>query len=881
MKLHIIRTAGTIIMTDYDNPNNNDREVATTTSTAAASSFNTIPETLIQKYKKMLNVGMPLNRVQQLAHAETGASPEEVVASCCSRISNDEEKKKTTTMMATPTTTSRNNTHLVFMVDNDTTGTAVRTATTAEEEKENYHDDYHTPIIGGSCDAAAAAAIKQDVFFTCLPNERQVSFPASNNSLTDLIRKMAQTVEKTTRFGVGDNTDNNDKKNGMIVNESTLYNALGALKGVQFARDEYNSTILANDNGNNVDGDGGANIKDQLKRELLHAKRCAFAEMSHSIGITLPDSTADETTPSSINHHKIQSTVDIDGLDDLILHIETTNQREIERGLSLLKNGRYDFNSLHTLYPPGSHVIAKHAGGGGIDCICQVVWNRYSQGRTIMGKPMKYFQLCVRYIVPVGGGTAAFAEVVEGMEMFEGQRSFSLVVVGGAAGVGSLAFVPILEPQDLERILQQYALRGEKYNRMFSLDGKEQEKTFSYMSYEKGSFFMKCGGSFNAKNSSAAMASSGRIIVDFDGASENGHSISAGRDDLLGGFHLISKEYKLHLSMKKYKHQSAVDGRRNKVSDSVPAGSMILFSKIPAEYMAMVWPFMIGFSLTAKSWGDIIIDGLRDIIFDPDVFSRLVLPKSRKIMIKALVKHTCCAEGGFRDLVEGKGEGTVFLLYGEAGVGKTLTAEAVAEDLRRPLFSISMGTLGTTANDLERQLGEILSLTKRWDAIVLLDEADSFLEARNSNSPLERNAMVSVMLRLVEYHQGILFFTSNRIESLDPAFQTRISLALHYDALDLEGRAQVWESLLVKSGYGSSLGAIDVKELAKPMLNGREIKNALRLAMALAAEHGNHLSQDLLLEAADIVNEYKASVSTGIGIREKLKACSCIWSFWR
>jgi SpoVK/Ycf46/Vps4 family AAA+-type ATPase len=88
-----------------------------------------------------------------------------------------------------------------------------------------------------------------------------------------------------------------------------------------------------------------------------------------------------------------------------------------------------------------------------------------------------------------------------------------------------------------------------------------------------------------------------------------------------------------------------------------------------------------------------------------------------------------------------------------------------------------MGTLGTTADDLERRLKEILNLSAKGNAIILLDEADSFLEKRSSTSSLERNAMVCVMLQLVEYFSGILFLTSNRIDSLDPAFQTRITLS--------------------------------------------------------------------------------------------------------
>ena len=93
-------------------------------------------------------------------------------------------------------------------------------------------------------------------------------------------------------------------------------------------------------------------------------------------------------------------------------------------------------------------------------------------------------------------------------------------------------------------------------------------------------------------------------------------------------------------------------------------------------------------------------------------------------------------------------------------MGKTLTAEAVAELLHKPLYSLSLGTLGTTAGELERKLGEVMNLSARWDALILLDEADSFLETRSSTSSLERNAMVSVMLKLVEYFSGILFLTS-------------------------------------------------------------------------------------------------------------------------
>jgi SpoVK/Ycf46/Vps4 family AAA+-type ATPase len=202
--------------------------------------------------------------------------------------------------------------------------------------------------------------------------------------------------------------------------------------------------------------------------------------------------------------------------------------------------------------------------------------------------------------------------------------------------------------------------------------------------------------------------------------------------------------------------------------------------------------------------------------------------------------------------------------------------------LHCPLYNVSLGQLGASPSQLETRLGEILDLCSRWDSLILLDEADIFLEKRSSTGSLERNAMVSVMLRLVEYFKGTLFLTSNRVDALDPAFKTRITLALRYDPLDQTARKQVWINLLQSSGFGSlvdtssvsesigsvlscfsggntrssSLGLINVEKLAIYELNGREIKNAIRLAMALAEEDQERLSQELILETIESLNDF-------------------------
>jgi len=196
---------------------------------------------------------------------------------------------------------------------------------------------------------------------------------------------------------------------------------------------------------------------------------------------------------------------------------------------------------------------------------------------------------------------------------------------------------------------------------------------------------------------------------------------------------------------------------------------------------------------------------------------------------------------------------------------KTLTAEAISEMLHRPLYSVSLGQVGVTPTELETRLGEILDLCRRWDALILLDEADIFLEKRSTSGSLERNAMVSVMLRLVEYFKGVLFLTSNRVDALDPAFKTRITLGLRYESLGLDARKQVWTNLLSASGYKEAIAdptIIDVGELAKHQLNGREIKNAIRLAMSLAQEDGEPLSQKLLHETIDTLNDFNEKMNS-------------------
>lgn len=107
------------------------------------------------------------------------------------------------------------------------------------------------------------------------------------------------------------------------------------------------------------------------------------------------------------------------------------------------------------------------------------------------------------------------------------------------------------------------------------------------------------------------------------------------------------------------------------------------------------------------------------------------------------------------------------------------------------------------------------------------------------------------MLRVLEYHPGILFLTTNRVRSIDPAFESRITIAIRYKSLNLDARRKVWSAQLDSiSALASS--DIDVNALAQQDLNGRQIKNAVQLALCLASDQQSPLTHAILIKTLEV-----------------------------
>ncbi|KAK2758235.1 hypothetical protein FQN54_004079 [Arachnomyces sp. PD_36] len=213
------------------------------------------------------------------------------------------------------------------------------------------------------------------------------------------------------------------------------------------------------------------------------------------------------------------------------------------------------------------------------------------------------------------------------------------------------------------------------------------------------------------------------------------------------------------------------------------------------------------------------------------------------------------------DFIKNKGEGVAVLLHGPPGVGKTYTVETTALSTGRPLISLTIADLGTKEERIEAELDSWFTLAHRWRAILLIDEADIFLE-RREHKDISRNGIVSVFLRKMEYFGGLLFLTTNRVGHIDEAFISRVHVIVGFEKLDANRRKAIWKSFLDKLAHEmkgqirvlpSARNFIMGEEMSAMDWNGREIRNALQTAIALA-EHDTRSGEEYT-EGDEIVVE--------------------------
>ncbi|KAI1121218.1 hypothetical protein F5Y10DRAFT_288721 [Nemania abortiva] len=301
-----------------------------------------------------------------------------------------------------------------------------------------------------------------------------------------------------------------------------------------------------------------------------------------------------------------------------------------------------------------------------------------------------------------------------------------------------------------------------------------------------------------------------------------------------------------------------------------------------------------GFALRNRRWVLLDINSIGEVEQHSE-WEDLILPPGHQKMVQAMVEtHTkdikSIKEGksAGMDLVRGKGRGCIILLHGVPGVGKTSTAECVATHTRKPLYPITCGDIGYNPEEVEKNMEIHFKLAHRWGCVLLLDEADVFL-AKRDQKDVQRNGLVSVFLRILEYYSGILFLTTNRVGAIDDAFRSRLHLTLYYPQLTEEQTAQIFsnnfkrikqvnserkESQLPPFDYRSSRGEVlkwAKKNYKALKWNGRQIRNAFQTVLALSEFHAKskkNKSQNPVIK----LKYFKIVANAAIQFNDYLKA---------
>ena len=117
-----------------------------------------------------------------------------------------------------------------------------------------------------------------------------------------------------------------------------------------------------------------------------------------------------------------------------------------------------------------------------------------------------------------------------------------------------------------------------------------------------------------------------------------------------------------------------------------------------------------------------------------------------------------------------------------------------------------------------------------------------------------------------------MFLTTNRVQTVDPAFKSRIHLSLTYPALSVTARNRLWETFILtgtKQHRPRWLNAKFLENISRTEVNGREIKNIVRVAHALAASDRRPMQADDIFHGLRSLNNFEIDFDRAVTKRRR------------
>jgi SpoVK/Ycf46/Vps4 family AAA+-type ATPase len=131
--------------------------------------------------------------------------------------------------------------------------------------------------------------------------------------------------------------------------------------------------------------------------------------------------------------------------------------------------------------------------------------------------------------------------------------------------------------------------------------------------------------------------------------------------------------------------------------------------------------------------------------------------------------------------------------YGPPGTGKTALAEHIAKSIERPLMIKKASDLMSKyVGETEQQMAAMFKSAQSEKAVLLLDEADSFLQNRQMAQRNYEVSEVNEMLQGMERFDGVFICTTNLFDRIDEAALRRFSFKIRFKALTTEQRVKMF-----------------------------------------------------------------------------------------
>jgi SpoVK/Ycf46/Vps4 family AAA+-type ATPase len=249
------------------------------------------------------------------------------------------------------------------------------------------------------------------------------------------------------------------------------------------------------------------------------------------------------------------------------------------------------------------------------------------------------------------------------------------------------------------------------------------------------------------------------------------------------------------------------------------------------------------------------LDALAQRIESRATFDDLVVPSSvisqlREIASQLRHRQRVYEEWGF-GARDNRGLGIAALFSGESGTGKTLAAEAIANEARLDLYRIDLASVVSKyIGETEKNLSRLFDGAEHSGAVLLFDEADALFGKRSEvkdSHDRYANIEVAYLLQRVESYRGLAILTTNMKSALDRAFLRRIRFIVQFPFPDEAAREAIWRRHFPPA---APVEAVDFAALSRLQLSGGSIRGVVINAAFHAASRDESIGHEALMLSA-------------------------------